>query len=160
MRRSIKSTTNRNVSIILITTKKSDVPISKHAERWLYDWLLRNKVRIFEFQNNILHAKLVSSDSTCVNMGSYNINNLSAYGSIECNLEIIDVEFGKLVNQYLKDLINNECIEITKPENGRKYKLLYQFVCWLSYHFLEGILYISTNGYQRKSMKPKIRLKK
>lgn len=158
LRRSIKSTSNRNVETILITTKTSDVPISKHAERWLYDWLFRNKVRIFEFQKNILHAKLILSDANFVNMGSYNINNLSAYGSIECNLEIRDNEFGEMVKQYLKQLIKNDCIEITKPSNGRKYKLIYQFACWLSYHLLEGILYISTKGYQRKSIKPKIRL--
>jgi cardiolipin synthase len=159
LRRSIKSTSKRNVETILITTKTSDVPFSKHAERWLYDWLFRNNVRVFEFQKNILHAKLILSDATFVNTGSYNINNLSAYGSIECNLEIRDLEFGEMVHRYLKQLIKNDCVEIKKPVNGRKYKLFYQFACWLSYHLLEGILYISTNGYQRKSIKPKIRLK-
>jgi cardiolipin synthase len=159
LRRSIKFASSRNVSTILITTKTSDVPISKHAERWLYDWLFRNKVRIYEFQKNVLHAKLILSDASCVNMGSYNINNLSAYGSIECNLEIRDIEFGNMVHKYLSQLVKDDCIEITKPKNGRKYKLFYQFTCWFSYHLLEGILYISTNGFQRKSMKPKIRLK-
>jgi cardiolipin synthase len=159
LRRSLKSMTERNVSVILITTKTSDVPVSKHAERWLYDWLFRNKVRIFEFQKNVLHAKLVMADGNYVNTGSYNINNLSAYGSLECNLEIKDACFGNNVRHYLNQLIQKDCIEVTRPITGRKYGIAYQFACWLSYHFLQGLLYISTNGYQRKSINPKIRRK-
>jgi cardiolipin synthase len=157
LRRAIKSASLRNVSIKLITTATSDVPISKHAERWLYDWLFKNKVRIFEFQKNVLHAKMILSDSSCINIGSYNINNLSAYGSLECNLEIRDGVFGKNVDQFLKHLMMNNCMEVSKPTAGRKYKNLYQFSCWICYHLLQGLLYITTNGYHRKATNPKIR---
>jgi cardiolipin synthase len=159
LRRAIKSASDRDISIILITTKTSDVPISKHAERWLYDWLFRNKVRIFEFQKNVLHAKMILSDTSCVNIGSYNINNLSAYGSLECNLEIRDDAFGKEVQQFLNQLIKLKCNEVNKPISGRKYKILYQFACWICYHLLQGLLYVSTNGYHRKATNPKIRRK-
>jgi cardiolipin synthase len=157
LRRAIKSASLRNVSIKLISTATSDVPISKHAERWLYDWLFRNKVRIFEFQKNVLHAKMILSDSSCINIGSYNINNLSAYGSLECNLEIRDALFGKNVNQFLKQLIMNNCLEVSRPISGRKYKNPYQFACWICFQLLQGLLYITTNGYHRKATNPKIR---
>jgi cardiolipin synthase len=155
LRRSIEIASKKGVHIKLITTSRSDVPFSKHAERWLYDWLFRNQIQIFEFQKTILHAKMAISDSKKLIIGSYNVNNLSAYGSLECNLEINDVSFASMTNKKIKTWVQLNCAEIKKNKSGRKYPFYYQFICWASFKILQMILYLSSNGFHRKSVFPK-----
>ena len=159
LRRSIEIACKKGVHIKLITTARSDVPFSKHAERWLYDWLFRNKIEIFEFQKTILHAKMAISDSKKLIIGSYNVNNLSAYGSLECNLEINDVYFASMTSKKIKTWVQLNCAEIKKNKSGRKYPFYYQFICWISFKILQMILYLSSNGFHRKSVFPKTLLK-
>lgn len=47
---------------MVITVVPSDVMLTKHAERWLYDWLLRNKIELDEYQPVVLHAKVAACD--------------------------------------------------------------------------------------------------
>jgi cardiolipin synthase len=159
LRRSIEVASKKGVTIKLITTARSDVPFSKHAERWLYDWLFRNQIQIFEFQKTILHAKMAISDSKKLIIGSYNINNLSAYGSLECNLEIDDESFASMTSKNINTWVQTNCSEIKKNKSGRKYPFYYQFICWISFKILQMILYLSSNGFHRKSVFPKTLLK-
>jgi cardiolipin synthase len=43
IRRLLRNASKRGVQIIIITAGRSDVMMAKNAERWMYDWLLRNK---------------------------------------------------------------------------------------------------------------------
>ncbi|MEJ0105931.1 MAG: phospholipase D-like domain-containing protein [Bacteroidota bacterium] len=54
----------------------------------MYDWLLRNNIELYEYQASILHAKVAACDDELLTIGSYNINNISAYASIELNLDV------------------------------------------------------------------------
>ena len=73
----------RGVSIRVIAAGRSDVMLAKYAERWLYDWLLRNGIELYEYQRNVLHGKIAVSDDEWITIGSYNINNISTYAGIE-----------------------------------------------------------------------------
>ena len=86
--RLLKNASRRGVKIRVITAGPSDVMVAKYAERWMYDWLLRNKIELYEYQPNILHAKVAICDSEWLTIGSYNINNISAYASIELNVDV------------------------------------------------------------------------
>ena len=78
----------RGVKIKVILAGKSDVAVSKNAERYLYDWLLRKNIRIYEFETTVLHAKMSVVDGDMVTIGSFNVNNISAYASLELNLDV------------------------------------------------------------------------
>ena len=58
IRRNIVQAIKRGVSVKVIAAGSSDVMLAKHAERWLYDWLLRKGVELYEYQQNVLHGKL------------------------------------------------------------------------------------------------------
>jgi len=151
LRRSMANASRRGVKITVITAGQSDVPLTKHAERWLYDWLLRNNIKIYEYQNNVLHGKLAVSDQNTVTIGSYNINNLSTYVCLELNAEIKNKLFAQNVQNTLLGIIENECIEINSIFHYHQKNWLNQFFRWCSYQTLRFVLLIFTFNLKREN---------
>jgi cardiolipin synthase len=124
----------RGVKIDVILAGISDVKMAKNAERFLYRWLLKNNIGIYEYQRTVLHAKTATYDYGWVTIGSYNVNNISAHASLELNLDIRDKAFAKLVQQELDDIREKRCKQIT-PENFAKtnnfFSRLWQRICYV-----------------------------
>ena len=153
IRRQLIHAVKRGVHIKIVITGQSDVKISKWAERWLYDWLLRNKMEVYEYQTNILHAKMGISDEEWMTIGSYNINNISTYASIEVNVDIKNNIFVREVMHKVKDIIDNNCIKITNDIHLRNKNLFKQFGRWLSYQMIQVIFFLCTFYFKRKKLK-------
>jgi cardiolipin synthase len=77
---------------------------------FLYD------IEIYEYKKIILHGKLSTSDERLVIVGSYNINNVSAYAAIELNLDVLNESFAKKTEAVLQKIIREDCIRITEAE--------------------------------------------
>ena len=133
MRRAIKKAVKRGVKIKVILAGKSDLIVAKNAERFMYDWLLRNKVEIFEYQNNVLHGKIAVCDSKWMTIGSYNVNDISAYASVELNLDVKNQAFAKAVEENLEQIIANDCLPITFESHALAKNPVKQFSRWASY---------------------------
>ncbi len=149
IRRSIKNAINRGVKIKIITSEKSDIPITKQAEKWLYDWLLRNKVELYEFQPNILHGKIGVCDNNMFTIGSYNINNLSAYASIEMNIDVKNKPLCELVLEKLNAIIINNCKKITTQYHKENKNYFIQFKRWVCYKTIRIVFLIFTFYFKR-----------
>ena len=108
----------KGVKVRVILAGKSDVPISKNAERYLYDWLLQKNIEIYEFETSVLHAKMSVADNDMVTIGSFNVNNISAYASLELNLDVKSKEFAEHIQDVMNNLIAKDCKQIT-VENYR-----------------------------------------
>ena len=78
----------------------------KRATNFLYDFILRNNIKIYEYLPSNLHAKVATVDGKWSTIGSYNLNHLSDYGSVEMNADILDSRFcsDNLRNFFLKSL--------------------------------------------------------
>ena len=150
IRKQIAAAAKRGVTIKVITTGTSDVVVSKYAERWLYDWLLRKGVIIYEYQQNVLHGKLAVSDDAWVTIGSYNINNISAYASVELNIEVKDAEFARLVRHQLDEIIIKDCVQINEFRQLKNRNFVIQFLRWSSYQFIRMMIYLFTFYFKRK----------
>lgn len=155
IRKLFSDASKRGVSINIITAGKSDVMVAKHAERWLYDYLLRNNIKIYEYQPTILHAKMAICDSEWLTLGSYNINDISAYASIELNLDVFNTSFTLETEKKINYIIQEECVEVTKESHINKKNLLVQFTRWLSYQSIRLIFNLVTFYYKRISYKKK-----
>jgi cardiolipin synthase len=151
LRRSMAHASRRGVKITVITAGQSDVPLTKHAERWLYDWLLRNNIKIYEYQNNVLHGKLAVSDQSIVTIGSYNINNLSTYVCLELNAEVKNKLFAQRVQSTLEEIIEKECIEINSNSHHHQKNIFNQFLRWSSYQTLRFVLLMFTFNLKREN---------
>jgi cardiolipin synthase len=143
----------RNVKVRLILTAKADVPFSKYTERYLYSWLFRNKIEVYEYQANILHGKLAVCDNKWLTAGSYNVNNISAYASVELNLDIKNTAVATEVDDELQDIIKNNCVQITKANfsiNSHPVKKLFYY---LSYRIVHWIFFLFTFYFIQKREK-------
>lgn len=150
MRKNIKRAVRRGVKIKVIMAGKSDLVVAKNAERYMYDWLLRNKIDIYEYQNNILHGKIAVCDSKWMTIGSYNVNDISAYASIELNLDVMNPSFAKQVEQTLEGIIKNDCIPVTRESHVKAKNLMKQFFRWVSYELFRLGFNVFTFYFKQK----------
>ncbi len=151
VRRQMELAVKKGVNIRIIAAGPSDVMLSKYAERWLYDWLLRLGIELYEYQRNVLHAKIAVCDNKWMTIGSYNINNISAYASMELNFDVRNAAFATNACEKLEEIIANDCIRITHEDLLKTTNIFKQFVRWLSYQFIRVMFYIFTFYFKQKS---------
>lgn len=137
--RKMAAASRRGVKIKLILAGHSDIDIAKHAERYMYRWLLRNNIEIYEYQDNVLHGKIAVYDNRWVTGGSYNVNNISAFASIELNLDVKNNAFAKNVNERLEEIIEKHCEQITEQnyiQNYNYWQKTLQKAAYKTVHFI------------------------
>jgi cardiolipin synthase A/B len=142
LRNQLFQAAKRGVRVQLILAGPSDVMIAKFAERHLYQSLLRAGIRIFEYQPTVLHAKLMVVDKQLVTIGSFNVNNVSAYASLELNVDIDNREFAQHTQSVMDTIIVNDCIEI--KESKRKTSFLSRFAEKVSYETVRLLINLAT----------------
>jgi len=150
IRRLLRNAAKRGVKIKVIIAGPSDIKIAKNAERWMYDWLLRNKIEVYEYQPTVLHAKVAVCDSKWLTIGSYNINNISAYVSIELNLDVRNNNIAIEMEKRLDELIKNNCEAITDEKYFKSKNIFKQFIRWSSYEIIRSIIYLVTFYYKHE----------
>jgi len=97
-----------------------------------------------------LHGKLAVYDSSWVTGGSYNVNNISAYASVELNLDIKDNSFANHVSITLSDIIQKDCVQITEDEYSVAYNLFERFIQYLSYETVRLIFFLFTFYFRQR----------
>lgn len=144
IRRSLRLASHRGVKIRLILAGISDVSIAKHAERYMYRYLLRCGAQIYEYRRNVLHGKIAVRDHVWVTAGSYNVNNISAYASVELNLDVDDAAFGTTVRDALQMIIEKDCTPITPDEYRTRYHWPVRVLQWMSYLLFRIVFFLFT----------------
>lgn len=150
IRHNLSRASKRGIAVSVIVTQVSDVKLTKHAERYMYRWLLKRKIRIYEYTRTILHAKLAVSDHKWVTIGSYNVNDISAYASVELNLDVRNDAFAATVQKRLQEIIQNDCVEITEESYVTRYNAFERFYQYLSYWLVRILYYLFTFYFKQK----------
>ncbi|MDE2449865.1 MAG: hypothetical protein KGO22_12900, partial [Gammaproteobacteria bacterium] len=92
-RKALRRAARRGVDVrLLVPGPKTDHPWVRHAARRFYGKLLRNGVRIFEYQPRVLHGKMALCDDW-VSLGSSNLDRWSFRWNLEANQEIESAAF-------------------------------------------------------------------
>jgi len=154
-RKNLSMAVKRGIKIRLILGGNSDIKMAKAAELFLYPWLLRRGIEIYEYQKSILHGKIAVFDGQWVTVGSYNINNISAYASIELNVEVNNELFGQIVQSKLEEVIKNECVQITADDYSKKLNWLLMFKRWVSYEIVRLVFFLFTFYYKQEKSSTK-----
>jgi len=89
MIRSLRKVARHGGSVQIITSGKTDVMMARYAGRSLYDRLLHAGVKIFEYDAQVLHTKLIVVDNA-VYAGSANMDNRSLNINYELLVRIDD----------------------------------------------------------------------
>jgi len=92
-RKALRRAARRGVDVrLLLPGARTDHPWVRQAARRFYGKLLRNGVKIFEYQPRMLHAKMILCDDW-VSIGSSNLDRWSFRWNLEANQEIADAYF-------------------------------------------------------------------
>ena len=152
-RRLLTLAAKRGVIIRIILAGKSDVSSVNLAQHYLYEFYLNNNIQLFEWQNSILHGKAMMVDNTWVTIGSYNLNFLSHYISIELNADIIDKTLVNDFSSHIETIVQNNCSVVELDKIQKKTGILSKLKMKLAYNFHRTIMNIVMMG--RKYKKPK-----
>lgn len=134
----------------VIMAGQSDVMIAKYAERYLYKWLLKNNIEIYEYQKNVLHAKVAVKDGKWMTIGSYNVNSISTYASIELNIDIRNRPFAKYMQQELDEIMANDCIRITEENYNLSTGIFKSIAQRAAYEFIKIVFYLFTFYFRQE----------
>jgi cardiolipin synthase len=118
LRKLLCDAASRGVEIKIILAGKSDVPVIYQAEKYLYNFYLNNRIQIFHWNESVLHGKAMTVDGQWATIGSYNLNYLSHYLSIELNVDIKDKAFAGVFDSHLRQIIE-KCMPV-RAEDLRK----------------------------------------
>jgi phosphatidylserine/phosphatidylglycerophosphate/cardiolipin synthase-like enzyme len=89
-RKALRRAARRGVDVrLLVPGARTDHPWVRQAARRFYGRMLRNGVRILEYQPRMLHAKMILCDAW-VSVGSSNLDRWSFRWNLEANQEIAD----------------------------------------------------------------------
>jgi cardiolipin synthase len=135
-RRLLRNASRRGVDIKIVLSAESDAPVFKRATNFLYDFILRNNITIYEYLPSNLHAKVATVDGNWSTIGSYNMNHLSDYGSIEMNADIFDTRFAEMFEEILLGIIEKDCRQVTPEEYIHRKTWLFQLTGWFLYQII------------------------
>jgi cardiolipin synthase len=152
-RKLLKNASLRGVDITIVLAAESDAPMFDKATHFLYDFILRSKIKIYEYLPSNLHAKVATVDGKWSTVGSYNLNHVSDYASIEINVGILDEPFAQKFEELLRTIIKNDCRQVTFEEFNRRRTWLSRLSGWFSYQMIRLAMRIM---YQLTSKKKKI----
>ncbi|WP_296686914.1 phospholipase D-like domain-containing protein [Flavobacterium sp.] len=131
------------VKIQLILSGVSDLPMTRRASCYLYSKLLEHNIELYEWNQSVLHGKAMVVDGSWSTIGSFNLNNLSSYASIEMNVGIESPAFATLFEEELQQILL-QCQKITSESFQTRNTISSKISNALSYYITRGIEIIVT----------------
>jgi len=133
--RTLRDAARRGVKVTLVLQGMPDMPLVRLCSRLLYNYLLRDGVRIFEYCERPLHGKVALIDRHWSTVGSSNLDPLSLALNLEANLIIRDATLNERLHDHLQDL----CVHRCKPVSLRRVLRGYWWrapLIFLTFHFI------------------------
>jgi cardiolipin synthase len=128
----------RKVTIQLLLSGVSDVPLTRNATSYLYSKLLRHHIELYEWNESILHGKAMVVDGSWSTIGSFNLNNLSSFASVEMNVGIESTSFAQLFESELQTTLL-KCQRITLESFTSKNTIGAKITNALSYYITRSL---------------------
>ena len=115
----LKAARSRGVDVRILVPEVSNHVVADWLSRGFYGELLRHGVRIFRYQNAMVHAKTATIDGRWSTVGTANIDRLSLTGNYEINLEILDDDLAKHLEVVFENDLG-QAVELTLEEWERR----------------------------------------
>ncbi len=139
----LKKASKKGVKVKLILSGISDIPLARRAACYLYTSFLKHNIELYEWNKSILHGKACVVDRKWATIGSFNVNHLSSYGSIETNVAINSTTFSNQFALHLDDIMA-QCESITCDTIEIRNGMVTKIANWLAYNLGRIILKIIT----------------
>ena len=150
LRHALKKAARHGVDVrLLLPGEITDHPWITHAARRYYARLLKNKVRIYEYQPRFIHAKLIICDDW-VSIGSSNLDRWNHFWSLDANQEVWDTGFaGQVRALFERDFAQSRLIDADSWRQRPRRQRLNE---WLSSHrirLIQWLTYVATRIRKR-----------
>ncbi len=116
--RDLRRAARRGVQVDLILQGQPDLPWVRSASELLYGYLLRAGVRVHEYGERPLHAKVAVIDDHWATVGSSNLDPTSLGLNLEANVVVRDAIFAGQLRERLEHLMQRHCERVQVPEPG------------------------------------------
>jgi cardiolipin synthase len=150
LRKQMMQAARRGVNIRIIVGAVSDVKIARLAEQYMYRWLLANRIEVYEYQGTVLHGKMAAYDGSWMTNGSYNVNRISAYASVELNMDVRNEEFAAQAEADLDAIIRDHCIRIDPTNYFHHHGWLQRLRQWAAYETVRIIFFLFTFYFKQE----------
>ena len=127
----------RGVDVRVITPRETDHPYVRWASWAMYAHMIKNGIKIYEWQGPILHSKCAVIDGIWSSVGSHNLDHRSLHYNLEVNLNVYDRGFGSEMSRVFREDLKR-CRQVTLADVRRRpwtarlaSKLLYLVRSWL-----------------------------
>jgi len=111
----MKGAARRGVDVRLLVPHKSNHIVADWISRGYFSQLLDAGVRIFRFRDAMVHAKTSTVDGTWSTVGTANVDRLSLQGNYEINVEVIDEQLAKTLEEIFS-VDESNSLELTSGE--------------------------------------------
>jgi cardiolipin synthase len=129
--RALRRAAARGVDVRVLTAGVSDVPIAAAAARHLYGSLLESGVRVYELQDQTLHAKTAVVDGFYAHIGSFNLDRWSFDRNLEVVAMTLDPGAGaSLERVFLTDLAHSVEVDLVGWRQRDLFARLWGRIAW------------------------------
>ncbi len=95
----LRDAVNRGVDVRIIVPARSNHAVADWLSRGFYGELLNSGIRLFLYQDAMVHSKTAVIDSTWCTIGTANLDRLSLWGNYEVNLEVTDPQVAAVMER-------------------------------------------------------------
>ena len=117
--RELRRAARRGGRVDLILQCNPDMPWVQRATMLLYEHLLRAGVRIHEYTERPLHAKVAVIDDHWATVGSSNLDPTSLSLNLEANVVVRDQVFAAVLRDTLDQVLRRSCEPVRLSRPGR-----------------------------------------
>ncbi|SNZ01404.1 phospholipase D-like domain-containing protein [Flagellimonas pacifica] len=139
----LKKAGKNGVSTTVILAGISDVPMVRRAATHLYSSFLQNNMTVYEWNRSVVHGKAAVVDNHWSTIGSFNLNSLSCYGSIEMNVEVYSEGFARVLRNDF-DHVMEQCAQVTYESLDKRSSVLDKLFNWCAYQLVRTTMLILT----------------
>jgi|CXWL01.1.fsa_nt_gi cardiolipin synthase len=101
--KALRHAARKGVAVSIIIGAATDVRLVLLAARHLYARLLRSGIRIYEWDERVLHAKTAVIDGRWATIGSANLDHLSLHSNLEVNVVVEDAAVGVAMERLFEE---------------------------------------------------------
>jgi cardiolipin synthase len=117
--RDLRRAARRGVQVDLVLQGWPDLPWAKKASELLYAYMMRAGVRVYEYRERPLHAKVAVVDDLWATVGSSNLDPTSLSLNLEANVVMRDPVFACHLRERIEHLMQQRCERVVLPAPGR-----------------------------------------
>ncbi len=116
--RRLISAVRRGVDVRIIGPCKTDHPYIRWATWSIYPHMIRNGIKVYEWQGGILHSKTAVIDGIWSSVGSHNLDHRSLHYNLEVNINIYNRKFGaEMSSVFNEDLGGSRLVTLAETKS-------------------------------------------